>query len=181
VHHTRKRIDSANYNHNMLALLLIDHRIALVSLAALLIAAAIPLAYAWATLLPDDPPPFPIEPGSFPAIDQEPGPVEPSTPKREVIISVALLACVTLMYLIRFPGFPNAVFIRWLDAVLSAATAHWLFVFARVFLITAAGAAILYAVLRRSPVRIPLATAAALVLLLWFLAPLLRIAFLTPS
>lgn len=165
----------------MLALVLIDHRIALVSLAALLIAAAIPLAYAWAALLPDEPPPFPIEPGSFPAIDQQPGPVEPAKPKRDLILSATLLAWLTLMYLIRFPGFPNAVFIRWLDANVPAATAHGLLAFARIFLITAAGAAILYAVLRRSPVRIPLATAAALVLLLWFLAPLLSVALLSPS
>ena len=95
------------YNH-MLVLVLIDHRWAFLLLAVLLMAAAIPLASAWARLLPEEPPPFPIEPGSFPTIDQQLPPETPSRRHRDLIISFALLVCITLTYLIRFPGFPSS-------------------------------------------------------------------------
>ncbi len=162
----------------MLVLLLIDHRIALLALVTLLIAAAIPLAYAWARLLPEEPPPFPIEPGSFPAIDQEP-PESSAAPKRELIVSTALLICVTLTYLIRLPGFPNAILLGWLNAIVSGPAEYWTLFSARLVLIAASCAAIIYAPFRPGPLRIPLATAAALVLLLWFLSPLLRAALLS--
>src|SRR5580704_12262571 len=106
----------------MLALLLIDHRLAFLALAALLIAAAIPLAFAWARLLPEEPPPFPIQPGSFPTIDQ--GPQQPAR-KRDLVVSIALLVCLTLAYLIRFPGFPSAVLLRWLNTLVSAPVEYW--------------------------------------------------------
>ena len=162
----------------MLALLLIDHRLAFLALATLLIAAAIPLAIAWARLLPEEPPPFPIEPGSFPNIEQERRPEPSTTPRGERILSVALLICLTLAYAIRFPGFPKAALMRWLDGVVSGSTEYWLIFSARIFLLVAAGAAIGFAIRRRGPLGIPLAAAAALVLILWFVAPLLDVAFL---
>jgi hypothetical protein len=160
----------------MLALLLIDHRVAFLALAALLIAAAIPLAIAWARLLPEEPPPFPIEPGSFPNIEQERRPEPSATPKGDLILSVVLLICLTLAYAIRFPGFPKAALMHWLDGVVSGPTEYWLVLCARIFVIAAAVAAIAYAIRRPGPFRIPLASAAALVLILWFLAPLLNVA-----
>jgi hypothetical protein len=162
----------------MLALLLIDHRVAFLALATLLIAAAIPLAIAWARLLPEDPPPFPIEPGSFPIIEQEPRPGASATPRGDLILSVAILICLTLAYAVRFPGFPKAALMHWLDGVVSGSTEYWLIVSARAFLVVAAGAAVAYAIRRPSPFGIPLASAAALVLILWFVAPLLNVAFL---
>ena len=165
----------------MYALLLIDHRVAFLALAALLIVAAVPLAYAWARLLPEDAPPFPIEPGSFPTIDQGPALEEPATPKRDLIVSVALLVCLTLAYLIRLPGFPTTVLIRRLGAIISGPAEYWTIFSARVFLVATACAALVYATLRPGPLRIPLMTAAALILLLWFLAPLLRAALLSAS
>jgi hypothetical protein len=162
----------------MLVLLLIDHRVAFLALATLLIAAAIPLAIAWARLLPEEPPPFPIEPGSFPIIEQERRPEASATPRGDLILSVALLICLTLAYAIRFPGFPKAALIHWLDGVVSGSTEYWLVVSARAFLVVAAGAAIAYATRRLGPLGIPLASAAALVLILWFVAPLLNVAFL---
>jgi hypothetical protein len=165
----------------MFALLLINHRVALLALAALLIAAAVPLAYAWALLLPEEPPPFPIEPGSFPSVDHEPPAEASRTRKCDLIMSVTLLVCLTLAYLIRFPGFPNALLLRWLSAVVSVPTEYWTIFAARIFVIASAGAAGIYAALRASPIRIPLATAAVLVLLLWFIAPLLRVALLSGS
>lgn len=163
----------------MLALLLIDHRVAFLALAILLLAAAIPLAIAWARLLPEEPPPFPIEPGSFPNIEQERRPEPSATPRGDLILSVAILICLTLAYAIRFPGFPKAALMRWLDGVVSGSTEYWLIFSARIFLLVAAGAAIGFAIRRRGPLGIPLAAAAALVLILWFVAPLLGVAFLS--
>jgi hypothetical protein len=165
----------------MFALLFIDYRLAFLALAALLMAAAIPLGFAWARLVPDEPPPFPIQPGSFPTIDQELRPQQPATGKRELVISFALLICLTLAYLIRFPGFPTDVLIRWLATIVSGPTEHWIIVSTRIFLIAAPCAALGYAAFRPGPLRIPLTTASALVLLLWFLAPLLRVALLSGS
>jgi hypothetical protein len=162
----------------MFALLFIDHRLAFLALAALLIAAAIPLAFAWARLLPEEPPPFPIQPGSFPTIDQ--GPQQPAR-KRDLVVSIALLVCLTLAYLIRFPGFPSAVLLRWLNALVSAPVEYWTVFAARTFVIASSGAACVYAALRSGPLRIPLAAAAALVLLLWFLGPVLQVALLSSS
>jgi len=162
----------------MLALLLIDHRVAFLGLATLLIAAAIPLAIAWARLLPEEPPPFPIEPGSFPIIEQERRPEASSTPRGDLVLSVGILTCLTLAYAIRFPGFPKAALMHWLDGALSGSTEYWLIVSARIFLFVVAGAAVTYAIRRPGPLSIPLAVAAVLVLVLWFVAPLLNVAFL---
>ena len=163
----------------MLALLLIDHRVAFLALATLLIAAAIPLAIAWARLLPEEPPPFPIEPGSFPNIEQERRPEPSATPRGDLILSVAILICLTLAYAIRFPGFPKAALVHWLGGIASSSTEYWLIFSARIFLLVAAGAAIADAIRRPGPLRVPLASAAALVLILWFVAPLLGVAFLS--
>jgi hypothetical protein len=163
----------------MFALLLIDHRLAFLALAALLIAAAIPLAFAWARLVPEEPSPFPIQPGSFPAIDEDAVPQPRAARQRDLLVPVALLVCLTLTYLIRFPGFPTGVVLRWLEAVVSGPTEHGIIFCTRIFLIAAACAALGYAALRPGPLRIPLTTASALVLMLWFLAPLLQAALLS--
>jgi hypothetical protein len=177
----RKGTGSAKYNHNMLALLLIDPRVALVALVALLVAAGVPLAFGWARLLPEEPSPFPIEPGSFPSVDEEVKPELPGKPRWESILSVILLGCLTLAYVARFPGFPSARLVRWLDALVSGSTEHWVFVSARVVLPVVSAAAGVYAALRPGSLRKPLLAAAVLVLLLWFLAPGLRLALLGAS
>ena len=160
--------------------MVIDYHLAFLALAALLVAAAIPLAYAWTRLIPEEPPPFSIEPGSFPTIDHEPTQDERAKPKRD-LLAMILLVCVTLAYLVRFPGFPEGLLLRWLDAVVSGPTEYWILYSARIFLIATLCAAGVYAALRRNPLRVPLTTAAVLVLLLWFLAPFLRAALLSGS
>jgi hypothetical protein len=86
-----------------------------------------------------------------------------------------------LAYVIRFPGFPSARLVRWLDAMVSGSTEQWLFVSARVVLPVVSAAAGVYAALRPGSLRRPLLAAAVLVLLLWFLAPGLRLAVLGNS
>ena len=91
----------------MLALLFIDHRLAFLALAALLIAAAIPLAFAWAR----------TSSGRAAAVSNSTRIVSHgrtgATAERlgdaSAIssLSVALLVCLTIAYMIRFPGFPQ--------------------------------------------------------------------------
>jgi hypothetical protein len=173
------RTKSAKYNHNMFAQWPIDHRVALAALVGLLVATGVPLAFAWARLLPEEPPPFPIEPGSFPFVDEE----VPLSGKAswKPILAVILLGCLTLAYVIRFPGFPSTRLVRWLGAMVSASTEHWLFVSANVVVPVVSVAAGVHAVFRPGPLRIPLLAAAVLVLLLWFLAPMLQLAVLAGS
>ena len=145
----------------------------------LLVAAGVPLAFGWARLLPEEPPPFPIEPGSFPFVDEE----VPLSGKAswKPILAVILLGCLTLAYVIRFPGLPSARLVRWLGAMVSGSTEHWLFVSANVVVPVVIVAAGVYAAFRPGPLRIPLLAAAVLVLLLWFLVPMLQLAVLGGS
>ncbi len=162
----------------MAVILMIDHRLAFFALAVLLVAAGVPLAFAWARLLPEDPPPFPIEPGSFPSIDEERPHQAPAAPKRD-LMAIPLLVCVTLVYLVRFPGFPRTVAVHWLDTIVSPSTTLWIVFAVRIFLIVSAIAAAAYAAFRPGRLRVSLATAATLVVILWFLAPLLNVALLS--
>jgi hypothetical protein len=154
---------------------LVDHRVAFLALVALIVAPGIPLAFAWARVLPEDPPPFKIEPGSFPSVELEPPPA-PTKNRRRDLASVALLACVTLAYLLRFPGIPGGALVHFLDSFFAPGTATWIVFGADTFLLVATGFTACYAVLRPGPLRIPLTAAAALVLILWLLSPLLQLA-----
>src|SRR5260370_1424600 len=81
----------------------IDHRLALVAFAALLIAAAAPLASAWARLLPEEPPPFELPPAPSSA---EQTPSNRETRRKGDPFAIFLLLCVTLSFLLKFPAFP---------------------------------------------------------------------------
>src|SRR5260370_8441756 len=83
----------------------IDHRLALVAFAALLIAAAAPLASAWARLLPEEPPPFELPPAPSPP---EQTPSNRETPRKAGPLAIFLLLCVTLSFLLKFPALPLA-------------------------------------------------------------------------
>lgn len=155
-----------------------DHRSAFFALAALVVAAAIPLAFAWARILPEDRPPFEIEPPSYPSVELEPPP-EPSPDSKRAWVAIVLLVGVTVGYILEFPGFPRDALLRWLASMFSASAGPWIAFGANTLLIVTAGGAIGYAILNPGPLRFPFATAAALVLILWVLAPLLRIALLS--
>jgi hypothetical protein len=152
-------------------------RAAFVALVALVVAAGIPLAFAWARVLPEDAPPFKIEPGSYPSVDFEPA--APFPKRNRDVISVALLLCITLTYLIRFPGMPLSVFTAWLASITSANAAGNLIVAARIFLLIGTGLAACIAAVRPGRLRTPLIAAAGLTLLLWLLGPILQAAALS--
>ena len=154
-----------------------DHRLAFVALVALLIGAGTPLAFAWARLLPEDAPPFPIEPGSFPSVDHEVAHVQPSR-KLDYLVSAPLLFCLTIAFAFRVPGFPSSMVLSWIGGTIPGLDAHssTIVIHAIVSLI-AIGLGV-FGALRPGPLRIPSIAAGAVTLALWFLAPLLQTAML---
>ena len=154
---------------------------AFLALVALYVTATIPLAYAWARVLPEERPPFDIKPPADPGVGQKPAP-EAASQQRRKIMAIGLLICVTSAYLLQFPGFPQTAAyswaLSWVGALFSGATAAWILFGTEMCLIALIGFAACYAFLNPGPLRIPLTTAAALVLILWLLSPLLRIALI---
>ena len=100
-----------------------DHRLAFATLVALLIAAGTPLAFAWARLLPEDAPPFPIEPGSFPSVDHE-APQEVPRRNKDYLIAGPLLLCLTIAFVFRVPGFPGSTVLGWIGGTIPGLDAH---------------------------------------------------------
>ena len=153
----------------MFATVLIDHRLALLVLAALLIAAAAPLAYAWTKLLPEEPPPFEVPPAEGLASNRE------RAAKKDPF-AVFLLGCVTLSYLLRFPGLPLAAGLQWLSTLLPPDYFTWAALGARWFSMVVPGVTVAYSALRPNPMRIALIAGGLLVLALWLASPVLRTA-----
>jgi len=164
--------------HILLFAALAPYRFAFAAHAALLVGTAIPLAYAWARVLPEDAPPFKIEPGSFPAMDLAP-PDAPVRSRKADLLSLVLLLCVTLTYLSRFPGVPLAPLLHWIHSTFPAAAANWIVGGGKIILVVGTGLAACLATVRPGPMRVPLVTAASLVLTLWLLGPILQSALLS--
>jgi len=157
-----------------------DHRLAFAALVALLVGAGTPLAFAWARLLPEDASPFPIEPGSFPSVDQEIRHLEPDR-KRDYLIAVPLLLCATIAFVFRVPGFPGSTVLAWFGNTIPGLDAHGSLIAVHVVVtLIAIGIGTLGA-LRPGPLRIPLIASGALILVLWFVGPLLQTAMLAGS
>jgi hypothetical protein len=160
----------------MFAIVLIDHRLALLALIVLLIAAATPLAYAWARLLPEEPPPFEVAAVSPPAEDLV---SNRTSPAKKDLLAVFLLVCVTLSYILRLPGLPLAAALQWLSALLPADYFNWTVLGGRWFFVVVPGLAAAYSALRPNPLRISLIAGGLLVLALWLVSPMLRAAIAT--
>ena len=160
----------------MLAIVLMDHRLALVALALLLIVAAAPLAYAWARLLPEERPPF--EPTGAGTAPEEVAPGGKTLPKRDRF-AVFLLICVTMSYLLRFPGVPLSPALQWLSTLLPADYLNWAVMGARAFFVVVPGLGVVYSAVRPNPIRTALILGGLLVLALWLLSPVLRAAIVT--
>lgn len=156
----------------MFAVFLMDHRLALVAFAALLAAAAAPLASAWARLLPEEPPPFEI-PAPLPP---EQLPSNPESRHKGDPLAIFLLLCMTLSFLLKFPGLPVAAVLRSLSVRMPPDYFNWLILGARAFFVVVPGLGAAYSAIRPNPIRIPLIVAGVLVVLLWILSPMLRAA-----
>jgi hypothetical protein len=154
-----------------------DHRLAFVALSALLIGAGTPLAFAWARLLPEDAPPFPIEPGSFPSVDHVIAENEPSR-KKDYLIAAPLLFCLTIAFVFRVPGFRGSTVLGWIGGTIPGLDAHASAIAVHVLVALIAVGVGVFGALRPGPLRIPLIASGALILLLWFVGPLLQTAML---
>jgi hypothetical protein len=150
----------------------IDHRLALVAFAALLIAAAAPLASAWARLLPEEPPPFEVPAPS----SAEQTPSNPEIRRKGDPFALCLWLCMTLSFLLKFPGLPVAAVLQSLSARMPPDYFNWLVLGARAFFAAVPGLAAVYSAIRPNPIRIPLIVAGVFVILLWCLSPMLRAA-----
>jgi hypothetical protein len=163
-----------------LVFLTIHHRVAFFALAALIVGAGIPLAFAWARVMPEDRPPFEVQAAAHPSTDMDVAHVPRCDPTRDPI-AVTFLFCITIAYLVQFPGVPRGAMVDWLNMNFAESAVVWIIVGARVLVIMAGGWAVYYGILKSGPLRWPLISAAALVLILWQVAPLLRMALLAPS
>lgn len=154
-----------------------DHRLALITFVALLIGAGTPLAFAWARLLPEDAPPFPIEPGSFPSVDHE-VPQEQPRRNKDRWIAAPLLFCLTIAFVFRIPGFPSGTVLAWVGGTIPGVSEHWSAIAVQIVVALIAGGTGVFGALRTGPLRIPLVAAGAMTLVLWFMAPILQTAML---
>ncbi len=158
---------------NIPAIFPLDHRLALAALTALLLAAAAPLAYAWARLLPEEPPPFETAPAAAP---EQQAPSNGEVRREGDSFSVFLLICVTLSYILRFPGLPVSAALQRISAIMPQDYFNWLLLGGRAFFAVVPGLAAAYSAARPNPIRMALIVGGLLVLALWLASPVLRAA-----
>jgi len=164
----------------MFAALLLDPRLAFLILCSLLIAAAVPIAFAWARVLPEEPPPFRFHRSSKGGTFDDASSREEQNPQRDPL-AIALLLCVTFSYALQLPGLPQGLRLDTVPTIVPDDTLGWI-EFALVwFFLAIPGFAAAYAILRPNFLRIPLFTAGVLVLLLWLLSAPLRAALAAVS
>jgi hypothetical protein len=160
----------------MFAAFLLDPRLALVVLSALIVAAAIPLAIAWVRILPEEAPPFEIAQDSRHTqkktsygFDYVP---PPFVPKRSRF-SIVLLAALTVCFALQLPGIPRYVGFHSIPAAIPLHPSGWIEILLVSFFLVVPVAAIAHSFFRPNLLSIPLIVASVLGLLLWLLsAPL---------
>lgn len=162
----------------MFAAIILGHRVAFLLLCALVVGAAIPLAMAWARVLPEDAPPFAPKEDSPDSANEELSSEEGRGKKRDPF-PIALLVFVTLSYALRFPGFPVDAVLHWLSTLMPAAWWDWGLLAGRAFFVVTPGLAACYSAVQPNFLRVPLMAAGILVLLLWLLRPMLFAAMIT--
>jgi hypothetical protein len=159
----------------MLAALLLDHRLAFLFLAALHLSTAVPLAFGWVRLLPEEAPPFQIHrpPARRWSIyahssEDEENPRDP--------LAMILLICITVSYAVQFPGLLRSLALGSIPAVLPQDASGWPRFVLTWFLVVVPGFAAVYSLLRPNFIRVPLIAAGVLILLLWLVSAPLRAA-----
>jgi len=157
----------------MFAAFVLDHRLAFLFLAALNLGTAVPLAFGWARVLPEEPPPFGTSDDSQRGRRNEP-PSKKTMNERRDPFAIVLLVCVTISYAGQLPGVPRDVGFGPIPTVIPDSTSAWMEFAAIWFLVLIPGFAAAYAILRPNFLRVPLIAAGFLVLLLWLLAAPLR-------
>ncbi len=156
----------------MQAAMLLDPRLAFLLLCTLLLAAAVPLAIAWARLLPEEPPPFRIHRALSYRVFGPAYTRESQNPPRDYF-AVFLLFLVTLSFLCQVPGLPRDADFLALPALLPTGASGWLKFGLVWFFASVPGLATVYSFFRPNFLRLPLIAGGIFVLLLWLLkAPL---------
>ena len=163
----------------MFAAIILDHRLAFVFLCALVVGAGVPLAAAWARVLPEDAPPFANRDHSS-RKERDELPNGEARRKKRDSFSVVLLVFVTLSYALRFPGLPVAALLHWLSARMPGPWLDWGLLAGRAFFVVTPGLAACYAVVQPNFLRVSLICSGILVLLLWLLEPMLFAAMIAP-
>lgn len=159
----------------MLAALVLDHRLAFLFLAALSLGTAVPLAFGWARILPEEPPPFATSDDTQRARRNEPPAKKPMNERRDPF-AIVLLLCVTVSYVCQLPGVPSDMGFGSIPTMIPDSTGGWIEFAGVWFLVLIPGFAAAYAILRPNLLRVPLIAAGFLVLLLWLLGAPLRAA-----
>jgi hypothetical protein len=159
----------------MFAALLLDYRLALLFLVVLNLGTAVPLAFGWARVLPEEPPPFGIAEDSFGRNRNLPSAAELRSKRRDPF-AIVLLLCVTLSYACQFPGVPRDMGFGSIPTMIPYDTGGWIEFAVIWFLVVIPGFAMAYAFLRPNFLRVPLIVAGFLLLLLWLLGGPLRAA-----
>jgi hypothetical protein len=158
----------------LLPTLSLQPRFAFLLLAALIVGAALPLAIAWARLLPEEKPPFEMENPrrrwAAPSVS-----IYGSEPAARKIDSsaVVVLFLLTLSFALQFPGVPRDPALNALPDHLPGALGakEWFGMLAPLLMMLVAVAAMVHGAVRRSFLRMPLLVGGGLVLLLWLVAP----------
>ncbi len=157
----------------MFAAQLLDPRLAFLLLCILLVAAAIPIAFAWARVLPEEQPPFRFHRSSERATGELTRAPEQPDSRREPF-AVMLLVCVSLSYLWQLPGLPRDFVLLRIAHYVPEPWFQGLFLFTKGFLVVMPGAAAIYSIFRRNQIRAPLIAAGILVPLIWLVLPWLH-------
>jgi hypothetical protein len=159
----------------MLAALLLDHRLAFLFLAVLHLGTAVPLAFGWVRLLPEEAPPFQIHrpPARRWSIyahssEDEEAPRDP--------LAMVLLICVTVSYAVQFPGLPRSLAFVSIPTAIPQDASGWARFALTWFLVVVPGFAAVYSLLRPNFLRAPLIAAGVLILLLRLASAPLRAA-----
>jgi hypothetical protein len=162
----------------MLAAITLDHRLAFIFLCALVVGAAVPLAMAWARVLPEDSLPF-AQREDVPHGSMEEHPGREGNNRKRDPFSIVLLVFVTLSFVVRFPGFPVGAVLHSFSTRIPEPWSDWSLLAGRAFFVVTPGLAACYSAVQPNFLRIPLIAAGILVLVLWLLQPMLFAAMIT--
>jgi hypothetical protein len=159
----------------MFAALVLDYRLAFLFLAALSLGTAVPLAFGWARVLPEEPLPFGNGEDSYHRTRNSPAAPVLTSKKRDPF-AIVLLLCVTVSYACQLPGVPRSMGFGSIPTVIPHNTRGWIELAAIWFLVLIPGFASVYSLLRPNFLRVPLIAAGMMILVLWLLAAPLRAA-----
>ena len=159
----------------MFAALVLDYRLAFLFLAALSLGTAVPLAFGWARVLPEEPLPFGNAEDSFRRAKNSPAAPVLMNKKRDPF-AIVLLLSITVSYASQLPGVPRGMGFGSIPTLIPHNTRGGIEFAAIWFLVLIPGFASVYSLLRPNFLRIPLIAAGMMILLLWLLAAPLRAA-----